>query len=545
MFALVIVAVAVTAVCANRGWPAPLVLFGVALGVSLIPGGAALGDPARDPARVRPAAAAVLGGPGGLLRRLPRPAGPIVQLGVGLVVVTAVAVAVVYWSLDARPPAAGGPGARRGRGPAGRRLGGRDRPTAGAPPPVMTVLSGESLIDEAASLTSSRSRWPRLRRRRGAAGRRASVTFGLAVAVGVALGLAIGWAVHLVRVRLDDPVVTSVLGVVVPFGAYCGRGAVRLRGAGRGGRRAVPGPPLPRAGYASRLQERPLWSSLDLLLQAVVFALIGLQLPWVVRDVIASDQGLRHGVVLSLGVLRRRDPGATGLHLRAPRGSTTCACAAAHRPALDSLSARESAVVSWAGMRGVVTLAAAAAIPLTVERRAVPRARDPAARRLLRGHRHAAHPGPHAALGHPPAEGRVRRRDRAATPRRRPRSGWPPPTPCRTCSSGSASDWSRHLGPERAGELIDKLSAAWRARATAAAVMLDPSSADELVPDEGLRPEAVSGRDRAPSATVSPSERPDARRRAGGRRQLQREIVVGAAGGAHAVARLRASSTRS
>ena len=41
-------------------------------------------------------------------------------------------------------------------------------------------------------------------------------------------------------------------------------------------------------------------------------------------------------------------------------------------------------------------------------------------------------------------------------------------------------DWSRHLGPERADELIDRLSGVWRARATAAAVMLDPDSADEL-----------------------------------------------------------------
>ena len=120
----------------------------------------------------------------------------------------------------------------------------------------------------------------------------------------------------------------------------------------------------PRAGYATRLYEEPIWSTVDLLLEAFTFALIGMQLPWVVRDVIASDQGLRHGVLVSLVVLlvavlvrpvyifgtARFD------HLRL-RGS--------HRPPKDSLSARESAVVSWAGMRGVVTLAAAAAIPVT------------------------------------------------------------------------------------------------------------------------------------------------------------------------------------
>ena len=101
-----------------------------------------------------------------------------------------------------------------------------------------------------------------------------------------------------------------------------------------------------------------------------------MQLPWVVRDVIASDQGLRHGIAVSLVVLlvailvrpvyivvtARFD------HLRL-RGS--------HRPPGDSLSPRESAVVSWAGMRGVVTLAAAAAIPVTQRGRS----RSPSARR--------------------------------------------------------------------------------------------------------------------------------------------------------------------
>ena len=37
MFALVIVAVAVTAICRKREWPAPLVLVGVSLVVSLVP----------------------------------------------------------------------------------------------------------------------------------------------------------------------------------------------------------------------------------------------------------------------------------------------------------------------------------------------------------------------------------------------------------------------------------------------------------------------------------------------------------------------------
>ena len=82
-------------------------------------------------------------------------------------------------------------------------------------------------------------------------------------------------------------------------------------------------------------------------------------------------------------------------------------------------------------------------------------------------------------------------------------------------------DWSAHLGPERADELIDRMSGAWRARATAAAVMLDPDSADELLPDEPDEPTGLTGVMRQ----VSPSQVPTAEE--GLRTQrLRREIVA-------------------
>ena len=71
VFALVIVAVAVTAVCRHRGWPAPLVLVGAAIVVSLLPRRPAVRDRARAPARVRAPAAALLGRAVVLVPRLP------------------------------------------------------------------------------------------------------------------------------------------------------------------------------------------------------------------------------------------------------------------------------------------------------------------------------------------------------------------------------------------------------------------------------------------------------------------------------------------
>lgn len=522
VFALVIVAVAVTALCRRRGWPAPLVLVGTAIVVSLIPGvpryeirpelllefvlppllySAALSSSYRDFRTSR---------------------NSIIRLGVGLVLVTALVAALAYWALDesaipflaalalgavVAPPDAVAAAA------VGRKL--------GLPRRVMTLLSGESLINDATSLTLYKVALLGVATGTWAIGEGLAI-FGLAVVVGVAVGLVLGLVVHFVRMRLDDPVVASVIGLLTPFAAYWG--AEQLEGSGV---LAVVtaglylGHTSPQAGYATRLFEEPIWSTADLLLESFTFALIGLQLPWVIRDVIASDQGLRHALVLSVGVLvtvilvRPVYIFATSRfdHLRL-RGS--------HRPAFDSLSARESAVVSWAGMRGVVTLAAAAAIPLTSNGAPFP---ERATLQLV---------AYSVAIGTLLVQGltlpwvirrlKVGSADETASDAAQEAS-------LRLATADAVqgvlekqrTDWTKALGPERADELIEKLSSAWRARATAAAVMLDPASADDIVPDEGLRPDEVSGVTSA-IRTVSPSDVPTPSE--GKRTQkLQREIV--------------------
>lgn len=509
VFLLVAGAVAVTAVCRRRGWPAPLVLVAVAIVVSFVPGvprfeidshvllefvlppllySAALSSSYRD---------------------FRTSLNSITRLGVGLVLVSAVAVALVFWSLEPSVPFAAAlvlgavvaPPDAVAAAAVGKRL--------GLPRRVMTLLSGESLINDATSLTLYKVALAGV-----ATGAWAFadglVTFALAVGVGVAVGLVIGWVVHAVRLRLDDPVVASAIGLLTPFAAYwsaeeiAGSGVLAVVAAG-----LYLGHTSPRAGYATRLYEEPIWSTVDLLLEAFTFALIGMQLPWVVRDVIASDQGLRHGVLVSLVVLlvavlvrpvyifgtARFD------HLRM-RGS--------HRPPQDSLSARESAVVSWAGMRGVVTLAAAAAIPVTSagapfpERATILLAAYTVAigTLLVQG---LSLPWVITRLGvgsadetasdaAQEAEVRVATADAVHDVLERQRD-----------------DWSRDLGAERADELIDRLSGVWRARATAAAGLLDPDSADERVPD---RPDGTG-----PSRRLSAEEGMRTQR-------LRREIVA-------------------
>jgi CPA1 family monovalent cation:H+ antiporter len=242
----------------------------------------------------------------------------------------------------------------------------------GLPRPVMTVLSGESLINDAAALTFYKVALAGVF---GATGgllgidwSTAAGTFGLAVAAGVAVGLALGWLVHALRMRLRDPVVESVLGLIVPFAAYLlaedlhGSGVLAVVAAG-----LYLGHRGPEAGYATRLQERPLWSSLDLLLEAVVFALIGLQLRYVVGAVQESERSngslLVAAVVVLAATIVVRFAFVFGLELlrRSPRPSRT-GTIRPHRPPWSY-----QVVISWTGMRGVVTLAAAAALPTEVD----------------------------------------------------------------------------------------------------------------------------------------------------------------------------------
>ncbi len=364
VFLLIAGAVAVTAVCRRRGLPAPLVLVALGLVVSLIPGvpryevdselilefvlppllySAALSSSYQD---------------------FRRSVNSITRLGVGLVLATALAVAWVAWAVVPDLPftaalvlgAVVAPPDAVAAAAVGRRL--------GLPRRVMTLLTGESLINDATSLTLYKVALA------GVATGATDLSDGLAVfatavGVGVGLGLVLGWVLHRVRMRLDDSVVASAVSLLTPFAAYwsaealSGSGVLAVVAAG-----LYLGHTSPRTGYATRLVQEPIWSTLDLVLEAFTFALIGLQLTWLVADVNASDQGLGHallvaGAVLAVVVAIRP------LYVVATAKMDHVRLRGSHRPARDRLSGRESVVVSWAGMRGVVTLAAAAAIPVT------------------------------------------------------------------------------------------------------------------------------------------------------------------------------------
>ncbi|WP_336641732.1 cation:proton antiporter [Microbacterium sp. USHLN272] len=395
IFYVLVGAVVVAAIARWRGWPAPLLVTVVALAVSFLPfvpelraDGHLLLNLVLPPLLY---SAALDVSFVGFRRSLPQ----IRRLGIWLVLITAIAVGLIAWWIF---PDLGLPGALLlgaivsppdavSAAAIGRKL--------GLPRRIMTVLSGESLINDATSLTLYRVFAAIL------AGATVSVWGGIwqfvvAVAVGVGIGLVFGVALHQLRMRVSDPVVIGTFGLLAPFGAYAiaehlnGSGVLAVVAMG-----LYVGFNAPRTDYTTRQQEKPIWLSADFLLESFVFAYIGLQLPRVVSDLGAESIGeilLLSGAVLVVVLIvrplfifpanawanfqdRRRlarwDRGVeSGEFQKRQKQSRRWGQytpdelrtqIVRERMAGLQLTWKDNAVISWAGMRGVVTLATALA----------------------------------------------------------------------------------------------------------------------------------------------------------------------------------------
>lgn len=362
---------AVTAFARWRGWPAPLLVMGVAFIVSVVPVVPAIevdGELVLTlvlPPLLYSAALDVT------YLNFRRSIRQIRRLGIFLPIATAAAVGLVVWLIA---PSLGlplalligaivAPSDAVSAAAVGRKL--------GLPRRVMTVISGESLVNDATSIT--------LFRTFAAIVAGATVTwfdgigsFLIAVVVGTGLGLVIGWLVTLLRTRLDDPVVLGTISLLVPFAAYAiaerlgGSGVLAVVAAG-----ILIGYNAPKTSYATRQQERPMWQSIDVLLEGLVFALIGLQLSPAVLDVLASPLGLGANLAIAAAVLVTVIVvrivwvfGGYALSRRLGEWLGPIWARRGRRYHVEpKLAPKELAVISWAGMRGVVTLATATAIP--------------------------------------------------------------------------------------------------------------------------------------------------------------------------------------
>jgi len=308
----------------------------------------------------------------------------------------------------------------------------------GLPRRVVAILTGESLVNDAAALTFFSLAVA------AAAGTHTFIAnpFWLFI-YGCAVGLFIGWLLGILAISarslLGSPALETALGLLLPFAAYfiaesfhaSGVLAVVIAGftvaigtqygfgRGRQGGRANRG-----LDHRTRNMERQVWPVIETLLEAFVFAYMGLQVRWVIEDLAETEYSFGEALGLGLLVLlvvivvriawvaalygkgvfdawifaRRADVDPADPRVlrrmqqvermqarqaeREQRWRERDERWAARRPDEPArvrptrgrdmrqpprpLSWKESLLVSWTGMRGIVTLAAAGSIPLVM-----------------------------------------------------------------------------------------------------------------------------------------------------------------------------------
>jgi Na+/H+ antiporter len=238
----------------------------------------------------------------------------------------------------------------------------------GLPRRIVTILEGESLLNDATALVSLRTAITAFSVAGGMTFWTVAGDFAWAVVGGVLVGLVVTAGLAWVRKQVTVPALDTAISFLAPFLAYLpaeelhasGVLAVVVTGILLGHKAPV----LQTA--SSRLSERINWASVQFLLENAVFLLIGLQMRRIVSAAGTSSLGwgrilLASGAVL-LAVLLLRPIWMLLMRLEEiARG----------RGVGSSKFWRHTGVASWAGMRGVVTLAAAFVLPMDTPQRDV------------------------------------------------------------------------------------------------------------------------------------------------------------------------------
>ncbi len=226
---------------------------------------------------------------------------------------------------------------------------------------LVTILEGEGMFNDATALVAFKVAVVAAVSGE-VSGAGIGVDLLLAVVAGVAIGLALGWVSKVVLASVHDGYAETTITVLAPFVAYLG--AEQLHGSGVLAV-LVLGLFLRTYGHEATtsggwLLGRAVWSYADYLITSLVFALLGFELVKVIgaAPVNRATLSLGIGVVTALVLVRVVGVFASEsfARLRARR-----------RDDPFPSGWRESTVVSWAGMRGVVTVATALALPTTVE----------------------------------------------------------------------------------------------------------------------------------------------------------------------------------
>jgi monovalent cation/hydrogen antiporter len=234
----------------------------------------------------------------------------------------------------------------------------------GVPRRIVTVLEGESLINDATALVAYRFAVAAVVTGTFSLGE-ATLQLGLVAVGGVLIGLAVGFAVVLAEKLIDDPAVEIAISFIAPIGAYLLAEELHWSGV-----LAVVAAGLLVSRRASRLMMSDtrlravaVWETAIFILNGLIFILIGLQLPTIIDGLAGRSplELLGYAVAISLTVILIR---------------VAWVFPATYLPRYLSRRTRERdpypnprniTIVAYTGLRGIVSLATALALPLTVE----------------------------------------------------------------------------------------------------------------------------------------------------------------------------------
>ena len=228
---------------------------------------------------------------------------------------------------------------------------------------VVTIVEGESLVNDATALVIYKVAVVAV----------VDGTFSLfdaggrflyGAAAGIAIGLAVGWLVAQVRRRIEDPPTEITISILTAYIAYLPAAKLEvsavLAAVTCGVYLGWNAPWL--ASPTTRLQLFPVWQTLVFLFNAALFTLLGLQL----NGILDALSGFSAGTLIGYSLLVGSAVAVTRIVwvfavLYAPKIRRH------RRDGLELPSPRAALLVGWSGMRGAVSLAAALAIPLTID----------------------------------------------------------------------------------------------------------------------------------------------------------------------------------
>jgi len=232
----------------------------------------------------------------------------------------------------------------------------------GLPQRIVDILEAESLVNDGTGLLALQFGLLML-----VTGRTPSVVEGVGRLVfltggGVVIGLAIGAVVAWFEKRVDDGPIEIVISILVPYAAYLigdrahVSGVMSVIACGMYMSRQSPEYMSPQV----RLQATAVWDALTFVLNGIVFVLMGLQLPFVMGQIGGMSRVvlLEYGIGFSVVMI--------GVRMAWVYGETYIAYAIRRwggKAEVEEPDPRRVFVVGWAGMRGVLSLAAAVSLP--------------------------------------------------------------------------------------------------------------------------------------------------------------------------------------